>query len=126
MHLLHSEPPVSPGPAPAAPDANREPAPLRDLGGRHSQRVLEPIVLDPNESKPAENGSQLAEQRRVVIRLTVGEPILIGTAENRDRAVELARATIHRLEAEDGEWPFIGDRFIRPDSIVSVDVMRLT
>lgn len=31
---------------------------------------------------------------------------------------------VERLNVPEGEWPRIGDRFIRPDAIVSVDVPR--
>ena len=46
------------------------------------------------------------DQRRVVVRLRDGETIL-----------KLA-------EVGEGEWPMLGDRFINPDAIVSVDVLR--
>jgi hypothetical protein len=36
----------------------------------------------------------------------------------------LAQKTILQLEVEEGEWPMLGDRFINPDAIVSVDVLR--
>jgi len=64
------------------------------------------------------------DQRRVVIRLRDGETIQVGAATTREGAVALARETIARLDVPEGEWPFIRDRFIRPDAIVSVDVLR--
>ena len=36
----------------------------------------------------------------------------------------LAQKTITKLEVREGEWPMLGDRFINPDAIVSVDVLR--
>ena len=37
----------------------------------------------------------------------------------------LAQKTILKLaEVGEGEWPMLGDRFINPDAIVSVDVLR--
>jgi len=35
----------------------------------------------------------------------------------------LARSVISELEEPRGEWPLIGERLLRPESIVSVDVL---
>lgn len=66
------------------------------------------------------------DTRRVVIRVQGGEEIEIARAEGREPAVHIARDTIRAIEeAEaDGAWPEVGDRFIRPGAIVSVDVQR--
>jgi hypothetical protein len=65
------------------------------------------------------------DQRRVVIRLRDGETILVGGASNYEDALVLAQKTILKLQdVADGEWPMLGDRFVNPDAIVSVDVLR--
>jgi hypothetical protein len=64
-----------------------------------------------------------SELRRVVVRLTGGEVVQLGTAPNRQSALVLARTFIAELEEPQGEWPVVGDRMLRPDSIVSVDVL---
>ena len=65
------------------------------------------------------------DQRRVVIRLRDGETILVGGAPDYERALVLAQKTIASLgDVKDGEWPMLGDRFVNPDAIVSVDVLR--
>lgn len=64
------------------------------------------------------------DQRRVVIRLRDGETILVGGAPTYEEALVLAQKTIAKLEVREGEWPMLGDRFINPDAIVSVDVLR--
>ena len=65
------------------------------------------------------------DQRRVVVRLRDGETILVGGAPSYERALVLAHKTIAGLaDVKDGEWPMLGDRFINPDAIVSVDVLR--
>ena len=64
-------------------------------------------------------------QRRVVVRLRDGDTIVIGGSPAYEDALVLAQKTI--LEPADvgaGEWPMLGDRFINPDAIVSVDVVR--
>ncbi len=77
-------------------------------------------------SERAPTPGEAADQRRVVIRLSDGETILIGIAASHERALELARGTIEQLDLPVGEWPFVNDRFLRPDSIVSVDILRGT
>lgn len=66
--------------------------------------------------------------RRVVIRLQGGEEIEAGTAAGREAAVVIAREIVASIEysAASGEWPEIGDRFLRPGAIVSIDVQRAT
>ena len=65
------------------------------------------------------------DQRRVVVRLRDGETILVGGAPSYERALVLAQTTIAKLaDVREGEWPMLGDRFINPDAIVSVDVLR--
>ena len=67
------------------------------------------------------------DQRRVVIRLRDGETILIGGAPTYEDALVLAQKTILKLaDVSEGDWPMLGDRFINPDAIVSVDVLRWT
>jgi hypothetical protein len=67
---------------------------------------------------------QPSEVRQVVARLVDGDLVQIGTAPNRDGALMLARTVIAELESSTGDWPLVGDRLLRPDAIVSVDVMR--
>ena len=67
-----------------------------------------------------------SELRRVIVRLNDGEILQVGTAPNRDSALVLARTLIAEIEEPHGEWPMVGDRMLRPDSIVSVDVLTNT
>jgi hypothetical protein len=65
------------------------------------------------------------DQRRVVIRLRDGETVLVGGAPSYEDAVVLAQKTIAKLaDVGDGEWPLLGDRFLNPDAIVSIDVLK--
>jgi len=65
------------------------------------------------------------DQRRVVVRLRDGETILVGGSPSYEDALVLAQRTILKLaDVSQGEWPMLGDRFINPDAIVSVDVLR--
>jgi hypothetical protein len=69
-------------------------------------------------------GWQPSELRRVVIRLATGEVVQVGTAPNRESAITLARSVIEEVEHPSGEWPMINDRVVRPDAVVSVDVLQ--
>jgi hypothetical protein len=65
------------------------------------------------------------DQRRVVIRLRDGETILVGGASSYEDGLVLAQKTILKLaEVEEGQWPMLGDRFLNPGAIVSVDVLK--
>jgi hypothetical protein len=66
------------------------------------------------------------DTRRVVITVNGGEEIEIGRADGREPAVRLARDAIRMVEEAQAaqEWPEIGDRFLRPGAIVSIDVQR--
>jgi hypothetical protein len=73
-----------------------------------------------------DSGWTPSELRRVVIRLNDGEILQLGTAPNRDSALALARTLIAEIEEPGGEWPLVGERMLRPESIVSVDVLTTT
>lgn len=85
--------------------------------------VLEPPV-SPTLVGAYNAAAPQFDQRRVVVRLRDGESILIGGAPDYERALVLAQKTILKLEADEGEWPMFGDRFVNPEAIVSVDVQR--
>ena len=68
---------------------------------------------------------RILDQRRVVVRLRDGETILVGGSPSYEDALVLAQKTILKLaDVDEGEWPMLGDRFVNPDAIVSVDVLR--
>ena len=64
-----------------------------------------------------------SELRRVVVRLVNGDVVQVGTAPNRDGAMVLARSVIAEIDHPAGEWPMVGNRILRPESVQSVDVL---
>jgi hypothetical protein len=83
-------------------------------------------VLEHPVSSPLELADwQPSELRRVVVRLTDGEIVQVGTAPNRDGALALARTVMAEIDEPGGEWPLVGDRLLRPESVVSVDVLAV-
>lgn len=84
------------------------------------------VLLDRQQVGTRERRAdwQPSQLRRVVARMVDGELVQIGTAPNRDGAIALARKVIAELQQPAGEWPIAGDRLLRPDAIVSIDVLR--
>ena len=61
----------------------------------------------------------------VAIRLVDGEFVEVTTAADEDAAHARAREVVADLShPREGDWPFYGGRFLRPDAIVSVDVVE--
>jgi hypothetical protein len=86
-----------------------------------SEPPVSPVVVGAAAEPPR---TQL-DQRRVVIRLRDGETILVGGAPTYEDALVLAQKKSLKLEdVAENEWPMLGDRFVNPDAIVSVDVLR--
>ena len=66
----------------------------------------------------------VAIPHRVAIRLTNGELVAVGEADDEERAQAIGQAIISELaSATRDEWPFFGGRYLRPETIVSVDVI---
>jgi hypothetical protein len=68
------------------------------------------------------NGSQ-AGAFRVVVRLTDGDGVEVGEFRDFGTAMQGAQEVIDQVSHSNGSWPFFAGRFIRPDLIVSVDVV---
>jgi hypothetical protein len=60
---------------------------------------------------------------RVFARLSNGERIEVGTHAGEESAKAEATALMRFLKADGGDWPFLDGRFVRPEAIVSVDVV---
>jgi hypothetical protein len=59
----------------------------------------------------------------VTIRLANGERVEAGTFQDLAAAKECAKALMAQVAAAgQGEWPFVSGRFLKPDTIVSVDI----
>ena len=116
------EPEPEPEPAPSAPVADAPPAPVETPAappeaGPETVLSFLPPVSEPEPPKPA---------FRVTIRLANDEPFVVAECGDLDEAKEQAQDIIRQLaEAAVGDWPFVNGRFLKPDSIVSVDVERL-
>jgi hypothetical protein len=82
-------------------------------------------VVEQQTHHPRERSTDWrpSELRRVVLRLRDGDVVQVGTAPNRESALMLAHSVISEIDEPSGEWPRVGDRLVRPDAVVSVDVL---
>jgi hypothetical protein len=63
---------------------------------------------------------------RVSIRLTSGERVTVADCDDIGEAKGYAKALTKQLGAtENDDWPFVNGRFLKPDTIISVDVEEL-
>ncbi len=101
---------------------NRDFAPTDPIhASPRAEATVDAATLPPVVTLPVSN-----DTRRVVIKVRGGEEIEVGRVEGREPAVRIARDTIRMIESAQtaDEWPEVGDRFLRPDAIVSIDVQR--
>lgn len=61
---------------------------------------------------------------RVHVRLSTGARVEVAAHEDELGARREATALMRYLRDGRGDWPFIGGAFIRPETIVSIDVSR--
>jgi hypothetical protein len=82
----------------------------------------EPEPEHEHEHEPEDSGPGSA---RVTIRLTTGERVPVAEFPTHDGAKEHARSLIRDLADSGDEWPLVNGRFLKPETIVSVDVESL-
>jgi hypothetical protein len=84
--------------------------------------AAEPVIAEtaPEEPAPAAlNGSGFT----VFVRLTSGERLTVSDCADIGEAKGYAKALTKQLgTTEPDDWPFVNGRFLKPDTIVSVDI----
>ena len=132
------EPVMEAAPEPPAPAFEaRAPAPEPEPEPELAPLATEPFVP---QSLPQSNG-QVHEDfeddtpppaaspgaaYRVSIRLTSGERMTVAECEDIGEAKGYAKALTKQLGSTDNDdWPFVNGRFLKPDTIVSVDIEEL-
>jgi len=120
-----AQPPLSPPTSPRAEAPTQAPAP---------EPVLPPLAVAP--APPSEPSPQpvapptappafIAPQpalHRVCVRLTTGEAIEVAAHEDEAAARGEATALMRYLRDGRGDWPFLAGRYVRPETIVSIDL----
>ena len=106
---------------PEAPEETEEPA-APELAPEPEPAATSYDV--PDSSAPAD---EVEGAHRVVVRLSNGERVEVARADDRAEAERHARTFIRGLAGRElSDWPSVGGRFLRPDAIVSVDVVDAT
>jgi hypothetical protein len=105
--LAPAEQPVAPTP---------EPAPLADAMPAQPEHTAQ-----ENDTAP-----EVVPTHFVVLRLAQEDHVEIGGFASKDEAESFARTVVGRIgrAEEQAEWPVFEGRFVRPQTIVSVDVVE--
>jgi hypothetical protein len=113
--------------APPPPPAPAEPAtPELPVVESLAPPAPEPLVAEEPAVEPMIDISPIASQPgafRVVVRLSDGDGVEVGEFRDFGTAMQGAQEVIDQFSHSNGSWPFYAGRFIRPDLIISVDVV---
>jgi hypothetical protein len=114
--LRQPEPTPTPAPEPEPQvEAAAEPAPVVKIS-------LEPEAVAPKTPEPpAAPRAPTAAKASVFVRLTSGERISAGQFDTVDAAERRARELMIAVDTP-GNWPRVDGRYIKPDTVVSIDV----
>jgi hypothetical protein len=139
------EPAPQPVPAAEAPPAPEPASPVEPVAG-HEPTTLEPVptpepappapmpyppaALDQPEApvEPVEPVDEPAPDGivfRVTVRLSNGERVEAGEFADLAGAKQQAKSLVTTVaEADQDDWPYVSGRFLKPDTIVSVDIVE--
>jgi len=100
--------------------------PTEENGSRPSREPANAVAPAPEAPPPAPSGADGPSTCRVVLRLSDGDRVEVGAYASVHRAQDEARSVIRRLAmASASEWPCFEGRFLRPETIVSVDLIDI-
>jgi hypothetical protein len=130
--VMEAEPEL-PAPAFEAPAPAPEPEPEPELTPLATEPVAAQSLAQSNgqahedfEDDTPPPAAAPGAAYRVSIRLTSGERMTVAECEDIGEAKGYAKALTKQLGSTDGDdWPFVNGRFLKPDTIVSVDVEEL-
>jgi hypothetical protein len=112
---------VSPPPALEAPALAAQPVAAPEMP------ASTPLAAEAPAPAPQDVAHEQVEENvvtwSVAVRLQDGDRIEIGTFRSDSEAKEHAQGVVRQLLSEHG-WPFFDSRFIRPDAIVSIDLVE--
>jgi hypothetical protein len=83
---------------------------------------VEPVPPPAPAPAPPAAVTASGQRVKVFVRLTSGERVDAGTFDGLDGAKARGAEIARTLAGEAPEWPFVAGRFLRPDTIVSLDV----
>jgi hypothetical protein len=113
------EPAAAPEPLPLP-----EPAPAPQIPVPPAAAELEPVAEQPEAPAPPAVDTT---PWRLTIRLANGERVEAGDFPDQEAAKLEARTIMSQVADADGDdWPFVNGRFLKPDTIVSVDIAEIS
>jgi hypothetical protein len=110
---------------PPAPPVEEAPIELPVVGTLAPPAPEPPVVEEP-AVEPTLDLAPVASHPgafRVVVRLSDGDGVEVGEFRDFGTAMQGAQEVIDQFSHSNGTWPFYAGRFIRPDLIISVDVV---
>jgi hypothetical protein len=132
--------PVSPAEPESAQEVELQPIPLMAPAepepAAEAEPVTEPARAAPVVALPAPEPAVASEPEelvapkhaigfRVLVRLKDSDGVEVGAFKDFGTAMEAAQEVVEQAStATEGKWPFYAGRFVRPDLIVSVDVVE--
>ena len=120
---------------PAQPEPLQPPEPVQAVQPEPLQAASPPVaqpeptpeappVVAPVPQPEPQPEAQAEPSWGVVLRLANDERLELGAFAGEAEALEYARGVVAQVSSQDG-WPFVAGRFVRPDAIVSVDLVEL-
>ena len=127
------EPSTPEAPVPAEePEPQAPTAELASPAATADQEDYEPALEPPLEyteqapddsREPPPAAGEPRSEFELIVRLSDGNQVPVGMFGTLEEAQEQAGAVVKQFsEAKDGSWPFIGGRYLRPETIVSIDI----
>jgi hypothetical protein len=105
----------APKPPPRIPETTTAPRPKPE-SAEAAPPTAEVVTPAPAPPTPAAG-------YRICIRLTTGELVAAGDAVDANAAEKLAQVVVADVATADETWPYVSGRYIRPETIVSVDIV---
>jgi hypothetical protein len=122
--------PEVPDLVPPAPPVEEAPIELPEVATVTPPAPEPPVAEEPSAEEPVVEPTldipPVASQPgafRVVVRLSDGDGVEVGEFRDFGTAMQGAQEVIDQFSHSNGTWPFYAGRFIRPDLIISVDVV---
>ena len=118
------EPVASPEPLPQ-PEPDPLPAPYPPAAAQpepEPQPDPAPVAPEPVAPEAPVAEADSVTLFRVLIRLTNGERVDSGDFADLEAAKQHAKSLMSQVADDSGDWPFVSGRFLKPDTIVSVDI----
>ena len=114
---------AAPKPPPRIPETTTAPPPEAEDALLEAEVLAHAPAPETSQQTVTSASQQAAATYRICIRLTTGELIPAGDAPDVETAEALAQVVVADVATADQSWPYVSGRYIRPETIVSVDIV---